>query len=64
MRAIVGMECMGNTRDALRFVGIDAYSCDLLPDVGDSMFHITGDIMAHLMGVPDGYYDLGIFHPD
>jgi len=64
MRAIVGMECRGNTRDALRAVGVAAWSCDLLPDVSGSPYHITGDIMAHLMEVPDGYYDLGIFHPD
>ena len=58
------MECRGNTRDALRAVGIDAVSCDLLDDVSGSPHHIKGDVFAHLESVPDGYYDLGICHPD
>lgn len=46
-------------RRALRAVGIDAYSCDLLPADDGSPHHIQGDVFAHL----DMGWDLGIFHP-
>lgn len=46
--ALVGCEYSATVRDALRAVGIDAWSCDLLPTEGDPRWHIRGDIMAAL----------------
>lgn len=59
MRALVGCEFSAVVRDALRAVGVDAYSCDLLPCEGDSRWHIQGDVLDVL----DDGWDLGIFHP-
>lgn len=58
VRAIVGCEFSGVVRRALRAVGIDAWSCDLLPAEDGSPFHIQGDVCQYLGG-----WDLGIFHP-
>lgn len=60
MRVLVGCETSGNTRNAFRKLGHDAWSCDLLPAVDNSRFHIQDDVrnVLHLS------WDIGIFHPD
>lgn len=58
-RALVGCECSGAVRRALRARGWDAWSCDLKPAEDGSPHHIQGDVLAVLN---DGW-DLGIFHP-
>jgi len=58
-RALVGCECSGAVRRALRSRGWDAWSCDLKPAEDGDPHHIHGDVLAVLR---DGW-DLGIFHP-
>lgn len=58
MIALVGCEFSGIVRDALRRLGIDAYSCDLLPTEAPGP-HIQGDVLDVL----DWGWDLAIFHP-
>jgi hypothetical protein len=58
-RALVGCECSGAIRRALRARGWDAWSCDLKPAEDGDPHHIQGDVLKHLR---DGW-DLAIFHP-
>jgi len=59
MRALVGCEFSGVVREALRAVGIEAYSCDLLSAADDSPYHFQCDVREVL-----GFgWDLAIFHP-
>lgn len=60
MRVLVGHERFGHMRAAFRRAGHDAWSCDLVPAVDGSRYHIQGDVLDHL----DDGWDLGIFHPD
>ena len=61
-RAIIGCEFSGAVRRALRAIGIDAYSCDILPaEDGDDVHHLQGDIIQILRSHRG--WDLGIFHP-
>lgn len=62
MKILVACEYSGRVRDAFRARGHDAWSCDLLPTDAEGP-HIQGDVIKHLKGVPDGYYDLIIAHP-
>ena len=59
MRALVGCEYSGRTRHALRNLGVDAWSCDLLPSDDNSPYHHQGDVLALLS---EGW-DFAIFHP-
>jgi hypothetical protein len=59
MRWLVGCEFTGSVRRALRALGHDAYSCDLLPAADGSPFHIQDDVRRHFS---DGW-DAAIFHP-
>lgn len=59
--AIVGCEKSGIIREALRRLGWNAYSCDLLPAEDGSKYHIQGDVLDVLETYAD--FDLGIFHP-
>jgi hypothetical protein len=43
MRVFVACERFGRVRDAFRRLGHDAWSCDRLPDVNGSPYHIEGD---------------------
>lgn len=43
--ALIGCECSGIVRDALRAKGIDAWSCGLKPCEKNSPYHIQGDVM-------------------
>lgn len=56
---LVGCEFTGNVRNAFRALGINAWSCDILPAADNSPFHIQADVLTVL----DLGWDLGIFHP-
>lgn len=59
---LVGCEYSGVVRDAFVARGHRATSVDLLPSEkpGD---HIQADLLQLLDTMPDGYWDIGIFHP-
>lgn len=60
MRVLIGCESSGNTREAFRARGHDAWSCDLLPADDGSEFHFQQDVFE----VAAAYeWDLAIFHP-
>ena len=59
-RVLVGCECSGRVREALRRRGVDAWSCDTQPAEDGSPFHIQGDALAVL----DAGWDGAIFHPE
>lgn len=59
MKVLIACEFSGVVREAFRKLGHDAYSCDLLPSLDNSPYHIQGDIMHNL----NGDYDLMIAHP-
>lgn len=59
MRVLVACEFSGVVRDAFRTKGHAAYSCDLLPTLSNSEFHIQRDVRDILN---DGW-DLMIAHP-
>jgi hypothetical protein len=59
-RALIGCESSGVIRSRLRAMGINAWSCDLLPADDGSEFHIQGDLLDVLRR---GKWDMGIFHP-
>lgn len=60
-RVLVGCECSGRVREALRALGIDAWSCDLKEAEDGSRFHIHGDVRD---AIARGGWDGAIFHPD
>ena len=59
MRVLVACEFSGVVRRAFRAAGHEAWSCDLLPALDDSEYHIQGDVRDHL----DVDWDLMIAHP-
>ena len=59
MKVLVACEHKGAVRDAFRARGHQAYSCDLLPDVSGSPYHIQKDVLSVL----DEEWDLMIAHP-
>lgn len=59
-RVIVGFECSGRVRAALRRRGIDAWSCDTQAAEDGSPFHRQEDIFG---GILDEGWDGAIFHP-
>lgn len=59
LRVFIGCESSGVVRRAMRALGHDAWSCDLMPSEDNSEFHYIGDVFDYL----DGEWDLGIFHP-
>ena len=59
MKALVACERSGRVRQALRDVGVDAWSCDLEPADDDSPHHIVGDAAE----VVCWEWDLLIAHP-
>lgn len=74
MNVLIGCECTGTIRDAFRARGHNAYSCDILPDQNNSVYHIQDDILKVLESeayrpktaliIPHDYWDLFIVHPD
>jgi hypothetical protein len=71
MRILVACEFSGRVREAFRKRGHDAWSCDLLPSDDKSPYHIQGDVLDYLDGMPtmcvdggiDFKWDLLIAHP-
>lgn len=64
---IVGCECSGRTRGALRELGFEAWSCDIKPAEDGSPYHIQDDLLAVLrsrVSPTRRRWGLGIFHPD
>lgn len=59
-RWLIGCECSGMIRRALRSRGCDAWSCDLKPAEDGSQFHIRADLLTVL---GEGWGGL-IAHPD
>lgn len=59
-RVLVGCECSGRVREALRRRGVDAWSCDTQPSEDGSPYHIHDDLLAHL----DDGWDGAIMHPE
>jgi len=49
-RALIGCEFSGAVRREMRAVGVDCYSCDLLPAEDGSPFHLVGDALSYLNG--------------
>ena len=56
---IVGCEYSGRVRQALRNLGVNAVSVDVLPSEDNSPHHIQGDLTP-LLSMP---WRMGIFHP-
>lgn len=59
-RVIVGFETSGMIRNALRAIGVDAVSVDVLPSEDGSQFHIIGD--AYEVAESE-WFAFGVFHP-
>lgn len=59
-RVIVGCECSGRVREALRRRGVDAVSCDTQPAEDGSKHHIRGDVFD---AIDSGEWVGAIFHP-
>lgn len=59
MRVLVACEVSGRVREAFRKKGHDAWSCDILPSMDGSDYHITDDVRNHL----SSGWDLLIGHP-
>lgn len=59
MRVLVACEFSGTVRRAFRAIGVNAWSCDLLPSEDDSPYHFQCDVLPLLT---DGW-DLLIAHP-
>lgn len=57
---LIGMECSGVIREAMRALGIDAWSCDLKASAGDSPYHIIGDVFEVIRSRP---WRMVIAHP-
>ena len=59
-RVLIACETSGVTRRAFKNIGIDAWSCDILPaDDGEELNHVIGDVSNIL----DWGWDLMIAHP-
>lgn len=65
MRVLVACEFSGVVREAFRARGHDAWSCDLLPALDDSKFHIQMDVYEFLLAHEEHnpHFDLIIAHP-
>ena len=59
MRVLLAGEFSGVGRRAFRDRGHDAWSCDLIPSLDNSPYHIQDDVLKHL----DDGWDLMIAHP-
>lgn len=59
MKVLVACEFSGVVREAFRKRGHDAWSCDLLPALDESEYHIQGDVLKVL----EQEWDLMIAHP-
>ena len=59
LRVLVSHEFSGVIRRAFRARGCEAYSCDLIPSLDNSPYHLIGDFRQYLKYE----FDLAIFHP-
>lgn len=59
MRVLVACEMSGTVRRAFRELGHEAWSCDLMPSLDSSPYHIQGDVISLL----DQNWDMIIGHP-
>jgi hypothetical protein len=59
MKVLIGCESSGNTRNAFRAAGHDAWSCDLLPSDDSSQYHYQQSVFE-VVGMG---WDLATFHP-
>jgi hypothetical protein len=57
---LIGCEFSGTVREAFRALGHNAYSCDLLPDDNESVYHVQRDIIGLLREVQ---WDIAVLHP-
>lgn len=48
MKVLVACEMSGRVRDAFRAMGHDAWSCDILPDMNGSEYHLQCDVLTVL----------------
>jgi hypothetical protein len=60
LKVLIACEFSGVVRDAFRDKGHDAYSCDLLPAMNPSPYHLQTDAIHEAY---TGSYDLVIAHP-
>ena len=60
MRVLIACEYSGRVRQAFRYLGHDAWSCDLLPAEDGSPYHMVADALR--VGQTDSW-DLMIAHP-
>lgn len=61
-RLLVACEYSGRVRNAFRALGVDAWSCDLLPAEDNSEFHILWDAIETAYD-PNWKWDMMIAHP-
>jgi hypothetical protein len=59
-RVLVGLECSGKVREALRHRGVNAVSCDIQAAEDGSPNHRQEDIFG---GILDEGWDAAVFHP-
>lgn len=59
MKVLIACEFSGVVREAFRKRGHDAWSCDLLPALDESEYHIQGDVLKVL----EQEWDLMVAHP-
>ena len=68
MNVLIAYECSGNTRNAFRDLGHNAFSVDLKPSKDDSPYHFTCDaleiMVCHNAIANADQWDLIIMHPD
>lgn len=60
MKILIACESSGTIREALRDLGHDAWSCDLLPADDGSPYHIQGDALE---AAYSHHWDMMIAHP-
>lgn len=61
VKILVGYECSGAVRRALRSHGFDAWSCDIQEARDGSPYHLHGNVWNWL--IPEIGWDFAIFHP-
>jgi len=44
LKVLIACEYSATVRDAFREIGVDAYSCDVLPTIGDDKYHYQTDV--------------------
>lgn len=60
MKVLVGCEFSGNVRNAFRAKGCEAWSCDIIPSLDNSEFHLQCDLFE---AIKSREWDMLIAHP-